>query len=122
MFLEMWSRSQILVAHLWPLILAIQEAEIRRIVDQSQPGQIVYRPISKNPSQKKGWWNGSRWSGSRWSGSRCRLNFQTLVLEKKRKRKKEKKRNVVKDYRMPSYKTSCQWVRSPCYTSGQPWA
>jgi hypothetical protein len=33
---------------LMPVILAIQEAEIRRIAVQSQPGQIVLRdPISK---------------------------------------------------------------------------
>jgi hypothetical protein len=34
---------------LTPVILATQEAEIRRIVVQSQPGQIVY----KTHSQKK---------------------------------------------------------------------
>jgi hypothetical protein len=38
-----------------PIILAIQEAEIRRIMAQTQPGQIVHKPLSrKNPSQKKG--------------------------------------------------------------------
>jgi hypothetical protein len=37
-----------------PVILATEEAEIRRIAVQSQPGQIVPRDsISKNPSQKK---------------------------------------------------------------------
>jgi hypothetical protein len=36
------------------IILATQEAEIRRIVLQSQPRQIVPRdPIWKNPSQKR---------------------------------------------------------------------
>jgi hypothetical protein len=41
---------------LMPVILATQEAEIRRIVFQSQPGQIVKETLSrKNPSQKKGW-------------------------------------------------------------------
>jgi hypothetical protein len=40
---------------LTPVILAIQEAEIRKIIVQSQPGQIVLRdPILKNPSQKIG--------------------------------------------------------------------
>jgi hypothetical protein len=36
-----------------PVILVIQEAEIRRIVVRSQPGQIVLRdPISNNPITK----------------------------------------------------------------------
>jgi hypothetical protein len=36
-----------------PIILATQEAEIRRIMDQSQPGQIVMRDlISKKPFTK----------------------------------------------------------------------
>jgi hypothetical protein len=44
-----------------PVILATPEAEIRRIVVQSQPEQIVHKPLSqKNPAQKKGWWSGSR--------------------------------------------------------------
>jgi hypothetical protein len=41
------------------IILATQEAEIRRIAVQSQPGQIVHETLSwKNPT-KKGWWSGS---------------------------------------------------------------
>jgi hypothetical protein len=37
-----------------PLLGATQEAEIRRIAAQSQPGQIVPRdPVLKNPSQKR---------------------------------------------------------------------
>jgi hypothetical protein len=40
--------SQVVVAYL--VILATQEAETRRIAVQSQPGQIVYEPLSrKNP-------------------------------------------------------------------------
>jgi hypothetical protein len=46
-----------------PVILAIQEAEIRRIEVRSQYRQIVWvckSSISKiKPSQKKGWQNGS---------------------------------------------------------------
>jgi hypothetical protein len=39
---------------LMPIILATQEAEIRRIAVRSQPRQIVPQdPISENPSQKK---------------------------------------------------------------------
>jgi hypothetical protein len=37
-----------------PVILATQEAEIRRIMVQSLPGQIVHETLSqKNPSQKR---------------------------------------------------------------------
>jgi hypothetical protein len=32
--------------------------EIRRIVVQSQPGQIIYETVSKNPITKKDWWSG----------------------------------------------------------------
>jgi hypothetical protein len=36
------------------VILAMQEAEIRRIMNPSQPGQIVHETLSqKNPSQKR---------------------------------------------------------------------
>jgi hypothetical protein len=43
------------------VILATQEAEIRRITVRRQPREIVHETlISKNASQKKGWWSGSR--------------------------------------------------------------
>jgi hypothetical protein len=39
---------------LTPIILATQEAEIRRILVQNQPRQIVHETLSqKNPSQKR---------------------------------------------------------------------
>jgi hypothetical protein len=44
--------------HWWltPVILAPQEAEIRRIMVQSQPGQIVHETLScTKPFTKKGW-------------------------------------------------------------------
>jgi hypothetical protein len=45
---------------LMPVILASQEAEIRRIAIQHQPWEIVYETISqKNPSHKKDWWSAS---------------------------------------------------------------
>jgi hypothetical protein len=40
------------------VIVAIQEAEIRRITLQSQPRQIVLDPISKKPITEKERWNG----------------------------------------------------------------
>jgi hypothetical protein len=44
-----------------PVILATQEAEIRRIEVSSQPGQIVCETISRKKSiTKKGWWSGLR--------------------------------------------------------------
>jgi hypothetical protein len=44
------------------VILATQEADIRRIAIQSQPGEIICKTLSwKNPLQKKGWWSGSRY-------------------------------------------------------------
>jgi hypothetical protein len=44
-----------------PVILAVQEAEIRRIVVSSQSRQIACEtPISKKSITKKGWWSGSR--------------------------------------------------------------
>jgi hypothetical protein len=61
----------VVAGHWWltPVILAAQVAEIRRIKVQSQPRQKVQSQprqivhgiyLEKNPSQKKGWWSGSR--------------------------------------------------------------
>jgi hypothetical protein len=44
-----------MLKHWWltPVILATHEAEIRRIMVGSQPGQTVHKTLSrKNPSQK----------------------------------------------------------------------
>jgi hypothetical protein len=41
---------------LMPVILTTQEAEIKKIMVPSQPGQIVCKTLSqKNPIRKKGW-------------------------------------------------------------------
>jgi hypothetical protein len=59
---------------LTPVIPATQEAEIRRIAVRSQSRQIACKTLSqKNPTQKKGWW----------SGSRCRSWVPTPALQKK---------------------------------------
>jgi hypothetical protein len=42
------------------VILAIQEAEIRRFLVESQPEQIVIRPYLENTHHKEGWCSGSR--------------------------------------------------------------
>jgi hypothetical protein len=63
-----------------PIILATQEAEMRRIEVQSQPWQIVlWDPISKKPVTKKGWW----------SSSRCRPWVEAPVPQKKKKEEEE---------------------------------
>jgi hypothetical protein len=47
---------------LTPVILATQEAEIRRITVQSQPRQIVHETLSQEKlTTEKGWWSGSRY-------------------------------------------------------------
>jgi hypothetical protein len=55
------SLKQVRCQRLTPVILATQEADIRRIVVQSHQRQIVLRdPISKKKKKsitKKGWWN-----------------------------------------------------------------
>jgi hypothetical protein len=56
-----------------PVILATQEAEIRRIAVQSQLGQIVHETL-----MKKGWW----------SSSRCRPQVQAPVLQKQKNKRK----------------------------------
>jgi hypothetical protein len=61
-----------------PVILATQEAEIRRIMPQSQPGQIVPETLSrKTPFTKKNWW----------CSSKCRPSVQTPVLQRKKRRR-----------------------------------
>jgi hypothetical protein len=52
------------MAPLTSVILAIQEAKIRRITVQSQHRQIAVRPYLRKKEKKKktrkGWWSGSR--------------------------------------------------------------
>jgi hypothetical protein len=45
-----------------PVILATQEAEIRRIKVQSQPRETVHETLSQKKviTKKKNWWSGSR--------------------------------------------------------------
>jgi hypothetical protein len=56
-------RKLIEARHWWfmPVILATQEAEIRRITIRSQLRQIVLKTLSRKiPITKKGWWSSSR--------------------------------------------------------------
>jgi hypothetical protein len=47
-----------------PVILATQEAEIRRITAPNQPRQIVQETLSqKKKITTKGWWSGLRCKG-----------------------------------------------------------
>jgi hypothetical protein len=51
------TKDKVLLGHRWlmPVILSTQEAEIRRIAVQSQPGQTVWGdPISKISNTKTG--------------------------------------------------------------------
>jgi hypothetical protein len=72
---DLWVGHQCLML----VILATQEAEIRRITVQGQPRQIVCETLSqKEQITKKGWW----------SGSRCRHwapHTQKKALHRKRK-------------------------------------
>jgi hypothetical protein len=47
--------KKIYARHQWltPIILATQEAEIRRMIVQSQPGQIVQETLSQKTHHKK---------------------------------------------------------------------
>jgi hypothetical protein len=57
-----------------PIILATQEAAIRRIEVKSQPqANSSQDPISKKSNTKKGWW----------SGSKYRLQVQAPVVPQK---------------------------------------
>jgi hypothetical protein len=74
---------------LTPVILATQEAEIRRILVQSQPGQIVLETLSwKNPSQKK--------AGGVAQG--VDPEFKPQYRKKKKKKKKERKKRKSNNF------------------------
>jgi hypothetical protein len=64
-----------------PAILATQEAEIRKIELQSQPGQIVHETLSQKypTTTTKCWWNGS--------GDERGPKFKHQCHKKKKKKK-----------------------------------
>jgi hypothetical protein len=59
-----------------PVILG----EIRRMMTQSQPGQIVLKTLSTKSITKRGWY----------SGSRCRPRVQTLAMPINKLKKNKK--------------------------------
>jgi hypothetical protein len=61
---------------LTPVILATQEAEIRRTKVLSSPGKKFERPYLEKTDHKKGWW----------SDSRCRLISSPSATKKKKKK------------------------------------
>jgi hypothetical protein len=74
------------------VMLATQEAEIRRIKVRSQPGQIVQETLSwKNPSQKK--MAGGEAQGV---GPEFKPYYHKKKKKKKKKERKEKKKNFMK--------------------------
>jgi hypothetical protein len=55
-------RRHLVAGHRWltPVILATQEAEIRRITVRSQPWQAVRKTLYRKKKRGGGWWSGSR--------------------------------------------------------------
>jgi hypothetical protein len=85
---------------LTPVIPATQEAEIRGITVQIQPGQIVHETLSqKSSSQKKGWCHGS--SNKRASLASVRLWVQTPVPPLKTKKYIKLKTHSTKEAEWP---------------------
>jgi hypothetical protein len=78
--------DQKLAGHHWltPGILATQEAEIRRMVVQSQPGQIVHKTLSQKTLHKKR------------AGGVAQGSNPITAKKKKKKRKEKEKRKVNK--------------------------
>jgi hypothetical protein len=61
--LKLTSKSEVGARHHWltPVIIATKKAEIKRIMVQSQPVQMVCEMLSqKKAFTKKGWWSDSR--------------------------------------------------------------
>jgi hypothetical protein len=76
------SETDLLAEHQWltPVILATREAEIRRIVVQSQPGQIVHKTLSRKTFHKNRVSGVAQGEGTEFKPQYC-------------KKKKERKRN-----------------------------
>jgi hypothetical protein len=84
-----------------PIILATQEAEIRRIKVQSQPGQITHEPYLEKPSTKIGL---PMW-----------LKVQALSSNpstaKKKKKEREKKTEVTDQEKYSCQKINIQYEK-----------
>jgi hypothetical protein len=70
-------KTSFMAGHQWlmPILLATQEAEIRRIAVQSQ-----HRPYLEKPLHKKGWWSGLRQRPSQTSVLPKEKNPKTRML------------------------------------------
>jgi hypothetical protein len=71
-----------------PVILATQEAEIKRIVVQSQLGQIVQKTVSQKCPTRKGVCG---MAVAECLHNKCQTLAQYLKKKKKKEREKEKK-------------------------------
>jgi hypothetical protein len=67
-----------------PIILATQEAEIRRIKVQSQPGQITHEPYLEKPSTKIGL--------PMWLKVQALISNPSTAKKKKKKRERRKQK------------------------------
>jgi hypothetical protein len=95
-----------------PVILATQEAEISRIVVQSQPGQIVHETLAqKNPSQKR--------AGGAAPGGATEFKAQYCQKKKKTKNQKTKQKKSIKAHRMLLYLISSNHIYMYVCTQSQ---
>jgi hypothetical protein len=75
-----------------PVILAIGETKVSRIMFKGCPRQIVLVTLlQKKPNNKKGWWNGSN---GRFLPSKCEALSANPSIAKKKTTQKQKDKAV----------------------------